>query len=358
MRRYNYFGICFGIFACLAIAANAQTPNPQGRGGSGANGGNGIGRGASLQGPPPTYKDIDYAAPEPADSKGHKLDIYIPAGATGALPTLLWSRGSAFGGDAGKENIGQIAKRFMDAGYVVVGVSQRGSNQVKFPGSIYDTKAAVRWLRANASKYNIDPNRIGFIGTSSGGWVGAMLALTGGVPELEGTVGTVGPSSKIQAAILFYPPTDFSQMDLFNPVKCVDGQGFGCHNSESSPESRLMGCKITDCSDKVQEANPVRYVDAQDPPIMIIHGMSDTTVPYEQGLLLYMKLKEACRDAVLIGEPNAPHGRNEPMVEDPQMQQGAVMYTSSSAGCKSETPKLMTPTWQTMIDFFDAHLKN
>ena len=87
----------------------------------------------------------------------------------------------------------------------------------------------------------------------------------------------------------------------------------------------MMGCKITDCVDKVQQANPVRYVDDEDPPVMIIHGMSDTTVPYVQGLLLYMALKEACRDAVLIGEPNAPHGRNEQMVENPQMQQGAIL---------------------------------
>ena len=130
-----------------------------------------------------------------------------------------------------------------------------------------------------------------------------MLALTGGVSELEGGIGTTGPSSNIQAAILFFPPSDFSQMDFYNPVKCVAGQGFGCHDSESSPESQMLGCQVTACPDKVQQANPIRYIDEKDPPIMIIHGMSDTTVPYGQGLQLYMGLKQACRDAIRLASP-------------------------------------------------------
>ena len=178
MFRSRVLGICIGAFACVAVAlpASAQAPVPGGRGGRAGNGPAMPGRGPgnnALQGPPPTYANIDYAAPEPADSKGHKLDIYIPQGTTGALPAVLWSRGSAWGGDAGKENIGQVAKRFMDAGYVVVGVSERSSGQVKFPGILYDAKAAVRWVKANGGKYHIDPNHVGYIGTSSGGWIGA-----------------------------------------------------------------------------------------------------------------------------------------------------------------------------------------
>lgn len=90
---------------------------------------------------------------------------------------------------------------------------------------------------------------------------------------------------------------------------------------------------------------------------MILHGGSDTTVPSNQGESLYMALKNKCRDAVFIFEPTAPHGRNEPMVEDPQLQAGAHKLTSSSEGCRATTPQLMTPTWQTLIEFFDAHLK-
>ncbi len=119
----------------------------------------------------------------------------------------------------------------------------------------------------------------------------------------------------------------------------------------------MLGCKPSDCPDTVRRANPIQYVDEKDPPVMIIHGGSDTTVPAHQGESLYMALKEKCRDAAFIFEPNAPHGRNEPMVEDPQMQAGAYMLTSHAADCTATTPKLMTPTWQTMVDFFNAHLK-
>lgn len=341
------------FLAGIVLALTASPFGPQARGQAPDNGpARGAGPG-SLQGPAPTYRDLDYAAPEPAESRGHKLDIYIPDGTTSPRPAVFWSRGSAFGGDTGKESIGQVAKRFMDAGYIVVGVSVRSSGQVKFPGLVYDIKAAARWIRANAAKYHIDPDRIGIIGTSSGGWVGAMAALTGGVKELEGTIGVTGPASDFQAAILFYPPTDLLQMDPWNPAR---GGNLLIHDTESSPEGRMLGFKPSDSPEKTQQANPIRYVDEKDPPVMIIHGGSDTTVPSNQGESLYMALKNKSRDAVFIFEPYAPHGRNEAMVEDPQMQAGAYMLTSNSAGTATP-PKSITPTWQTLIDFFDTHLK-
>jgi uncharacterized membrane protein len=75
---------------------------------------------------------------------------------------------------------------------------------VKFPGQLHDIKAAIRWLRANAGKYNLDGNHIGIVGDSSGGWTSAMAAFTGDAPETEGSVGTVGVSSRVEAAIAFY----------------------------------------------------------------------------------------------------------------------------------------------------------
>ena len=102
---------------------------------------------------------------------------------------------------------------------------------MKFPGQVHDIKAAIRWLRANAGTYNLDPNHIAIMGDSSGGWTSAMAALTGDAPELEGSVGTTGVSSAVQAAVAFYPPTDFLSMDAWAIRRCTQPN---CHDNESS----------------------------------------------------------------------------------------------------------------------------
>jgi hypothetical protein len=104
---------------------------------------------------PPTHADLEYAPPLPTTSKGHKLDLYLPAGAK-PWPVVIWTGGSAWMADTGKRHAGALALRLNPAGYAVAGVSIRSSSQVKFPGQLHDIKAAVRWLRANAATYNLD----------------------------------------------------------------------------------------------------------------------------------------------------------------------------------------------------------
>jgi acetyl esterase/lipase len=238
---------------------------------------------AAAQPPPaasPTFADIEYAPADPAGSNGHKLDLYIPAGATRPLPVIIWTAGSAWMGDNGKRGAAGLAAQLRPAGYAVAGVSIRSSSQVKFPGQLHDIKAAIRWLRANAAKYNFDANHIGIIGDSSGGCTSAMAAVTGDAVEMEGSVGTTGVSSAVQAAVAFYPPTNFLTMDAWALRKCTPQT---CHDGELSPESRLVGCAIQSCPDKVKAASPMTYITAADPPIMILHGNSDPLVPHNQG---------------------------------------------------------------------------
>ena len=90
------------------------------------------------------------------------------------------------------------------AGYAVAAVAIRSSRQARFPAQGHDIMAAVRWLRANAARYRLDPAHIGIVGESSGGWTAAMAAVTGDVPELEGTEGTTGVSSAVQAAVVAF----------------------------------------------------------------------------------------------------------------------------------------------------------
>ncbi len=137
---------------------------------------------------PPTHADLDYAPPEPATSNGHKLDLYLPAGAAGAKPwpVVIWTSGSAWMADTGKRGAGALALRLNPAGYAVAGVSIRSSSQVPFPGQLHDIKAAVRWLRTNAARYNLDADHIAIMGDSSGGWTAALAAVQ--PPELSPTL--------------------------------------------------------------------------------------------------------------------------------------------------------------------------
>ena len=342
-------GLALSQFAA-ATSARVQAPPP----GAGAQtqGGRSGGRGA-IPGPPPTHADLEYAPPEPATSNGHKLDLYIPSGATGPLPVAIWTGGSAWMADTGKRTAPGVAAQLNPAGYAVAGVSIRSSSQVQFPGQLHDIKAAIRWLRANAPKYGLDPDRIAIMGDSSGGWTTAMAALTGDAPEMEGSVGTTSVSSKVQAAVAFYPPTNFLTMDAWALRKC--GQP-GCHDEPTSPESRLVGCAIQTCPDKVQAANPVRYVTAADPPMMILHGGSDPLVPHNQGEQLYMALNKACLDAVFISLPKAGHGPWNGFLTDDAIREAATVRSTTAQGCAVANPAPFTPTWKTVIEFLDQKM--
>jgi acetyl esterase/lipase len=313
------------------------------------------GRGSGVpQGPPPTHADIDYAPPDPSTSVGHKLDLYIPAGASAPLPVVMWTGGSAWMADTGKNTARGLAVQLNPSGYAVAGVSIRSSSQVTFPGQLHDIKAAIRWLRTNAAKYSLDPDHIAIMGDSSGGWTTAMAALTGDAAELEGSVGTTGVSSKVQAAVAFYPPTNFLSMDFWALKKCTPPN---CHDNENSPESRLIGCAIQTCAEKVQTANPLKYITPGDPPMMILHGDSDPLVPHNQGEQLYMALNKACADAVFISLPKAGHGPWNGFLTNDAIREGATLRSTTAEGCAVTNPTPYTPTWKSVIDFLDKYMR-
>src|SRR5829696_2638941 len=194
-------------------------------------------------GPAPTVRDIVYATADSASRAGHLLDLYIPPTPTGPMPVVIFSSGSAWMATNGRQGGPALAAELNKAGYAVAGVAIRTSAQTTFPGQLHDVKAAIRWLRANAGKYNLNPARIGIAGESSGGWLAAMAAVTGDVAELEGTLGTTGVSSAVQAAIAYYPPTDFLQMDAWalkpcDPAVAMSPTSSFCHDGRQSPESR------------------------------------------------------------------------------------------------------------------------
>jgi acetyl esterase/lipase len=193
-----------------------------------------------------------------------------------------------------------------------------------FPAQIHDLKAAVRWLRANAAQYGIDPERVGAWGESSGAHLVALLGTSAGVPMLEGTLGPAGPSSAVRAVVDWYGPTDFLQMDAH---RLPEGMA---HDPADSPESRLVGGPIQSRKVIVQAANPVTYVGADDPPFLIFHGDRDPLVPHHQSVLLHAALAAA----------------------------GVPVTLHTLAGAGHGTPEFRTPeVGRAMVEFFDRHVK-
>jgi acetyl esterase/lipase len=230
------------------------------------------------------------------------LDIYRPQSHSGSLPVVVWVFGGAF--RMGSKDDGQTATATWLArhGYAVVAFNYRLSQVATFPAQTHDCKAAIRWLRANAKKYALDGARIAAWGASAGGHLASMLGTSAGVAELEGDLGNASESSRVQAVVDFYGPTDFLQMDAQAPPEGMK------HDPPDSPESQLVGGRIQQNKDKVARANPITYVSGDEPPFLILHGDRDPLVPVGQSELLFAALHKANVDVTFNKIVGAGHG--------------------------------------------------
>jgi acetyl esterase/lipase len=219
---------------------------------------------------------------------------------------IVWIHGGGWQGGSRKLEAGarQRVLPHTERGYALASIDYRLSGEAIFPAQIQDVKAALRFLRENARRYNVDPGRIAVWGTSAGAHLAALAATSDGVAALEDpSQGNAGQTSRVQAAIDCYGPTDLLQMDSANTTN-------GCssnHDSDGSPESRLMGCAIQTCADAVATANPLIYVDAGDPPMLLGHGDADCNVPWQQSQLLHEALEAAGVPSSLTIVPGGAH---------------------------------------------------
>lgn len=229
-------------------------------------------------------KDVAYGKHE-----RNKLDVFTPPSEK-PLPLVIWIHGG--GWEAGsKEN--NPATALLAQGYAVAGINYRYSTQAPFPAQLHDCQAAIRFLRDNAKKYNIDPDHVGVWGASAGGHLVSLLGTAGDVPELDGDPKST-TSMKIQAVVNWFGPTDLARM---SPA-----------GAPANPITKLLGGGLPEKAELAKSANPITHVSKGDAPFLIVHGDNDRLVPLVQSELLHEALKKTGVASELVVFPKAGHG--------------------------------------------------
>lgn len=238
-------------------------------------------------------RNIEYGQ---AGGQSLLLDIYRPRQMQRKLPVIVWLYGGAW--KMGSKSFCPIA--FMATqGVAIVSINYRLDRVAPFPAQIYDCKGAVRWLRAHADEYNLDPDHIGIFGASAGGHLAALLGTTAGNAKMEGDVGgNLKFSSRVQCVCAFYPPTDLNRL-VSDPRQRVNPK---------NDVARLIGGPVADNVPKANFASPIFYVNKDSAPFFLMHGGADTLVPPEQSEIFYAALKKAGVDSQLEIIPNKGHG--------------------------------------------------
>jgi acetyl esterase/lipase len=222
------------------------------------------------------------------------LDLYRPESSGQTLPLVVWIHG---GGWSGGDKAGNVAMPLTTRGYVVASINYRLSGIAPFPAQIEDCRAAIRWLRASAAKYGFDPKRVGVWGGSAGGHLVALLGTAGDMTRWDTVGGNTDQSARVQAVCDYYGPTDL-----------LAARTPGGSRGAESPVGRLLGGPVDEREDEARQASPVRYVTADDPPFLILHGEQDETVSIEQSEILDAALKKAGVETTFIRVKNAGHG--------------------------------------------------
>ncbi|HEY7329503.1 MAG TPA: alpha/beta hydrolase [Gemmataceae bacterium] len=222
-----------------------------------------------------------------------QLDLCAPKDAPGPFPAVLIFHGGgwAYGTRA---QCRAVAGIFASQGYVAATVSYRFAPRYKFPAQIYDAKCAVRWLRANAERYQIDRERIGAMGFSAGAHLVLLLGLTQEKDGLEGDGGNPEQSSRIQAVVNISGPTDLTRPEWPDATRRLVCDFLG------GTREQLPGT--------YRAASPLAYVHRGAPPVLTIHGTEDKVVPYEQAELLHSALRKAKVSSRLTPLHGKDHG--------------------------------------------------
>ncbi len=256
-----------------------------------------------------SWIEVDYAGD---NIIGHKLDIFLPKEGKGPFPVIINIYGSAFFSNSSKGTIFQsgLGQSLLKAGYAVVSINHRSSKDAIWPAQIQDVKAAIRFIRANATIFSLSPGFIGITGFSSGGHLSASagtsnfkntIEINGKFADLEGSVGKfLQTPSHVDAVVDWFGPTDFLSMDICGSTMK--------HDDPKSPESSLIGAPIQENKELTQLANPMSFVNPKSAPFLIFHGDKDPLVPHCQSEKLTATLKSKGISTELVLVAGGGHG--------------------------------------------------
>ncbi len=234
---------------------------------------------------------LEYSNP---DGQHLQLNLARPKTGDGPFPTVLCIHGGGF--RAGKrEGYDKLCLTLAQHGYVAATTSYRLAPKYQFPAAVHDTKAAVRWLRANAAKYKINPERLGVTGGSAGGHLAQFLALTGGVAQFEGDGGNPEQSSRVACVVNVYGPSDFTK-------------SYGASVDAAEVLPLFLGGNLETARHRHILASPLYWVTPDAAPTLCIHGTEDKYVAHEQAVWLVDKLKSHDVEAELLTLQGAGHG--------------------------------------------------
>lgn len=285
-----------------------------------------LSRPAVMEHPDVTYKQIFGWS-----GSRLKMDILQPESSE-RVPAVVFVTGGGFIA-APKSNYIQQRLHLAEAGYLVASAEYRVVPDGTYKDAVQDVKAAIRYLRAHAAEFNIDPNRIAVMGESAGGYMAAMIGTTNGVKEFD--VGeNLDQSSDVQAAIDIYGLSDLTKVGADFSREIQES-----HRSAGASEALFVngippfgkGGSIESNPESARAANPMTYISGKTASFLLMHGDKDHLVSPSQTQLLHDALTEKGVDStryVVEGADHADHYWNQPEVE------------------------------QVIIAFLDAHLKN
>jgi len=243
------------------------------------------------------YRNLDYMG---NNNPRQKLDLYLPENREKPKSTVVWLHSGGF--RRGSKDKWTIASILLKEGFAVASVNYRLSQEATFPAQIIDVKTAVRFLRANAKQYGLSPEHIGVWGVSAGGYLAAMLGVTGDQKQWDSSQ-YQAYSGRVLAVCVWFGPIDFLLMDKHaGKHSIIDDDG------EVSPLEDLMGAPLQSIPELVSQANPLNHVTLDDAPFLIMHGEQDKLIPYQQSESLHATLLEAGVDSQLEIIADAAHG--------------------------------------------------
>jgi len=239
-------------------------------------------------------KDVVYAT---VDGKPLGLDIHMPAGVRNP-PLVVWVHGGAW--SAGNKS--NYPAELVANGFAVASLDFRQTTEARFPANVHDIKAGIRFLRAKAAEYGYRADKIAIAGASSGGHLAALVGVTNGHTELEGTVGGeyAKQSSGVQAIVSYFGASNLNSI-------LAQSTPFGLGVRKPALE-RLLGALPENAKELATLASPVAHVDASDPPLLLLHGDQDPQMPINQSHELHGAYKKLGLDAELEVLHGAAHG--------------------------------------------------